>query len=254
MKRITSLTLVLIILISVSGCHRNSPEEVKLPDGFDRGYAFPISYLDEYDSGIYKMASCENVTYIAKLSVYANHSTIGALHNDANYQLDFMGANEQMIYTINRHQDQMIIIDYENVSYAPIVESGYTIEYLLDLDDFPAVKRSTGAFFGGTAEEFEAINGKSPAEFKNRMSPHWGGIIRSSYMEEFTFSYYSGTDYVEEKITADSYYYIVDESNGYATLPIEKTTDGYFIVDYSSLAPGIYCFNYSGKQTLIEIV
>lgn len=105
---------------------------------------------------------------------------------------------------------------------------------------------------GGYDEEFEEINGQDPSAYLNRLSDYYN-VFRANKGENFTFSYYSGTEYLEETVTADHFYYIIEDYKEYISLPVTKTTDGYFLVDYSELSPGYYWFGVGGNDTIIEI-
>ena len=104
----------------------------------------------------------------------------------------------------------------------------------------------------GYDEDFEQINGQDPSAYLNRLSDRYN-VFRAKKGEPFTFSYYSGTEYLEETVVANHYYYIVGDNKTHISLPITKTTEGYFLVDYSELTPGYYWFSVGNRETIIEV-
>jgi hypothetical protein len=78
-----------------------------------------------------------------------------------------------------------------------------------------------------------------------------GLLVSQNQEDTVTYSEYEGTQYVTVNVAMINPYYLV-EWNDYTTVPIEKTQNGYFIVDTSSLSSGIYMVaSYSGNYPII---
>lgn len=54
-------------------------------------------------------------------------------------------------------------------------------------------------------------------------------------------------------VVANHYYYIIGDNKTHISLPITKTTESYFLVDYSELASGYYWFSVGNRETIIEV-
>lgn len=63
--------------------------------------------------------------------------------------------------------------------------------------------------------------------------------LSDTYEETFTYGHFEGTEYIETNVAMLSPFYTCDFS-GTAKVPVEKTMNGYFIIDISSLEPGCY--------------
>lgn len=77
-------------------------------------------------------------------------------------------------------------------------------------------------------------------------------LLRSQTPLSLPAGWYDGTDYNEGSININEPYYIFDQSIEYSA-PIEKTKDGYFIIDVSNLESGIYRIYNSGSHFIIDI-
>lgn len=63
--------------------------------------------------------------------------------------------------------------------------------------------------------------------------------LSDTYEETFTYGSFEGTEYIETNVAMLSPFYTCDFSSS-AKVPVEKTMDGYFIIDISSLESGCY--------------
>jgi hypothetical protein len=78
-----------------------------------------------------------------------------------------------------------------------------------------------------------------------------GLLVSQNQEATVTYSEYEGTQYVTTNVSMINPYYLVDWSD-YTTVSIEKTQNGYFIVDTSSLPSGTYMVaSYSGNYPII---
>lgn len=77
-------------------------------------------------------------------------------------------------------------------------------------------------------------------------------MLFSTEPTSFNLGSYQGTDWVEETVEINRpCYTLVQEEEG--DLPVEKTKEGYFIIDCSSLSPGRYMLQSGNASFLIEI-
>lgn len=63
--------------------------------------------------------------------------------------------------------------------------------------------------------------------------------LSDTYKETFTYGYFEGTEYIETNVAMLSPFYTYSMSAD-IDVPVQKTMDGYFIIDISSLNPGYY--------------
>lgn len=238
----------------------NVIDEFTPPAGYDEGYSITKEYIASSTEGIYKMKEYNGNTWFCRVSVPSWFTPVseevdtGDIWNP--YYLYIVNTENYEDFTfqsVTKGEDQLALVGITSVSCAPIIEMDYTIPYYLGAYSGSIhYKRSIGYLIGGYNEDFEEINGQEPSAYLNRLSDYYN-VFRANKGESFTFSYFSGTDYLEETVTADHFYYIIEDHNSYISLPVTKTTEGYFIVDYSELSPGYYWFSVGGDDTIIEI-
>ena len=86
----------------------------------------------------------------------------------------------------------------------------------------------------------------------NEIGDVWHNMYNLNHGETYTLSSFEGTNYFEEEVTADWYYYACNDFDHKIVLKPELTKEGYAIVDFSTLEPGFYCVNI-GIHNIIEI-
>lgn len=235
-------------------------DEFTPPVGYDERFSITSEYIASSDDGIYKMKDFNGKTWFCQVSIPAWSTIVSETVDTGDiwnpyylYVVNTESYEDFSFQSVTRGQDQLAIVGITGVSCAPIIEMDYTIPYKLGVYDGTIhYKNSIGYLIGGYDEEFEEINGQDPSAYLNRLSDYYN-VFRANKGENFTFSYYSGTEYLEETVTADHFYYIIEDYKEYISLPVTKTTDGYFLVDYSELSPGYYWFGVGGNDTIIEI-
>ncbi len=258
MKKALSIFLALTMCLPLLACTQASTTPtLNPPPGYSEEYS--TIYPDSAGKGIYKTREYEGNRWFGRLSVRTwsnpveeNVSTGDIWNPNYLYPIKTNG-REMNFQTFQRGQDQLAIIDATSVSCLPILEMDYTIPYKFGVYDGTIHYRNQiGYMVGGFDEDIEEINGEAPSKYLNRLSSRFN-VFRAKFGESFTFSYYSGTDYVSDTVVADWYYYITEGTNKRISLPVTKTTDGYFLVDCSQLEPGYYWFGFGGDETIIEI-
>lgn len=254
MKKAVILFLLIAILSSLCACGESTPVINCPPDyAFDRSYKLnEIQNMDELKDGIYKMQQYEGEPWICRISypeLYDKHYEVVANMNV--HVKDNFGEYSPEI--IIKGTDEMIIKGYSGLVATPIIEMGYTIPYKLKVyNNTIHSKLLLGYAIGGYWEDFEEINGQDPSEFIPRLSANYN-LFNASYGEEFSFGYYSGTEFVEDVCVADAFYFIIYDNSANIRLPVTKTKEGYFTVDYSQLSPGYYCFKTGDTNSIINI-
>ncbi len=259
MKKFIAVLLILTLGISSIACSTKSQGPTP-PDGYE--YALTEESMLDTSQGLYKFKTHNGTTWFLRVSEHtwsaATFSEIKIDSTDGSdpKYLNFVNADRREPFafaSVTKGQDQIAVVDSTYVKCAPILETGHTIQYVLGGSNGTIeYRRSVGYLIGSENEEFEELNGQDPNSYRSRLSAYYP-ILRAEKDEEFTFSYYSGTDYLSDTVVADRFYYIAGGGNQRISLPIEKTQNGYFIVDYSALQPGLYHFYFDGLGTIIEI-
>ena len=65
-------------------------------------------------------------------------------------------------------------------------------------------------------------------------------FLSSKYGETFTYGSYAGTEYIEQNVAMITPYYWHKKYEEPTVVPIEKTKEGYMIVDISTLEAGLW--------------
>lgn len=262
MKRTISLLSACILLMTVMTACGTAPSSSDLirPSGYNASYSIPKDYISDANTGIYKMREFNGNTWFCRVSVPAWDAIVSEQVDSGDawnpYYLRLVNTEKYVDFTfqsVSKSQDKMAIVGLTEVWCTPIIEANYTIPYYLGAyNNSIHYKRSIGYLIGGSDEDIEQINGQDPSAYLNRLSKYYN-VFRANRGEAFTFSYYDGTDLLSETVNANHYYYIIAEHNEYISLPVTKTTEGYFMVDYSSLTPGYYWFSVGGNETILKI-
>lgn len=261
MKKSVSLLLVFCLTVFLCACSSNSTvATIDHPPRYAEEKSVPLQYLPDFGDGIFKMTEYNDETWVCRLSEPAWSSIIRtSIDTDdfwENYFLHIVDTKDYVEFSfdsIKKGKDQMIIVGRSGLSCTPIIEMDYTIPYMFSVYDGTIhSKTPVGSAFGGYSEDFEEINGNDPSRYIQRLSSYCN-IFQAEKGEKFSFGYFSGTDFVEDEVIADSYYYIVGEDDTYTSLPVTKTKDGYFIIDYSGLTAGYYCFDLGDRATIIKV-
>ncbi len=268
MKKIIVLLVVILVLVVAAAIlltyiHNNQQsnfnmDEFTPPPGYHMSYSTWEEYVDEYDEGLHKVRDYNGHTWFGNLSYFSLGSSyggeaIGSVFSPNYLHLAYEENDDYLSYlSVEKGKDQLALVGYTSVSCKPIIEMGYTIPYKVSIGTNNCHKTSIVYHEGGKDGDFEKINNEDPTTYKNRMS-EFCSVLRANRGEKFVFSYYEGTQYLQETISADYIYYIVGNSDSDISLPITKTTKGYFYVDYSQLTPGYYCMGVGSKNIVIEI-
>lgn len=263
MRKAISLWMGLVILLACVGCGNTQEttwEEPAYPDGYDSVYAFSEERAsDLLEHGIYKTREFNGENWFCPVDklqwqTYGSQVSVGGIWDIDSRDIGMINAetwDDSPFPYIEKGKDTFAIVDRYYLSCTPVLEMGYTVPYELRIDSDNPYRKRMGTAMIESTQYIEQINGKSPSAFVSRLSESYN-VIRAEKGEQFTFSYFSGTDYVEETVTADYFYYIVDDD--FTELPITKTTNGYFLADLSELSPGYYCFYVDDQtRTIIEV-
>lgn len=84
------------------------------------------------------------------------------------------------------------------------------------------------------------VNSRSNIFHETHTPYHEYKLIDAEKNEEFTFGFYKGTAWEEFTVKAIVEYYEVDAAKPPISVPIERTKNGYFKVDFSNLKAGLY--------------
>ena len=246
-----SLFAIICVFLCACGNGTSNNAGSTRPDDYDMGNSITLGQGYSMIDGIYKMRESKGDTWACRISV-PSWTTIGEFGNitlvDSNKYADFA------FKKISKSKDQMIIVGITGVSYTEILDTGYTIPYMVTTSNGDYVRSRIGTLVGDVYHPFEKINKQDPAVyFQSRMSAY-GPILKAKNRgETFTFGYYSGTKFLEETYSADTFYCVKDNGK-WKGLPITKTTEGYFIADFSALTPGQYVFKCGQyDNTIIEV-
>ena len=234
-------------------------DEFTPPAGYDERYSITKEYITSATEGVYKMKEFNGDTWFCRVSVPLFVSTVRKEVDTGNiwkpnylHLVNATNYDDFSFKSVTKGQDQLVLVGITYASCTPIIEMDYTIPYYLGAYSGSIHYRRYIGFLGGYNEDIEEINGQDPSAYLNRLSDRYN-VFRADEGEIFTFSYFSGTDYLEESVIADHFYYIIGDSKSEISLPVTRTKEGYFLVDYSELAPGYYRFDVGGDDTIIEI-
>lgn len=261
MRKAIALWMGLVIILACVGCTQESTwEELVYPDGYDPADAFSEEYAsDLLKKGIYKTCQFDGKNWFCPVDklqwqTYSSEKSVGGIwdFDSRNIGIVKVGTeNDSPFSFVEKGKDTFAIVSRTYLSCTPVLEMGYTIPYELGIDSDNPFRKRIGTAMIESTQYIEQINGQSPSAFASRLS-EIHDVIRAKKGEQFTFSYYSGTNYVEDTVTADYMYYIVDDD--FTKLPVTKTTNGYFLADLSELSPGYYCFYVDDQtRTIIEV-
>lgn len=96
------------------------------------------------------------------------------------------------------------------------------------------------------------VNSRSNIFHETHTPFHEYKLIDAGKNEEFTFGFYKGTAWEEFTVKAIVEYYEIDATKPPISVPIERTKNGYFKVDFSNLEAGLYFV--STYNSFIELV
>lgn len=254
MKRLWTFLGIIIVLVCLSSCGENSTVSAlpNYPPEYTVERTWTLKELPDID-GIYKMCEYSDETWLCKISDPAMYSKpreeIGSDR--------FLHIKDDMINftieTIKKGKDAMVVKGITGAVCTPVLEMGFTIPYRFSVyDNSIHSKIPVGKAVGGYWEDFEEINGENPNKYINKISDYCN-VLKATYGEEFSFGYYSGTEFVEDICVADAFYYVLGNDSTYIDLPSTKTKDGYFVIDFSELSPGYYCFMVRDDHAIIKV-
>lgn len=182
--------------------------------------------------------------------------------DDEFFGLAFKKADD-IIKKLDGSQTIAIYTSYDTVRFVPVVsEARYTVVFdfadrinyetgKINVDSFPEKLFHTLSNVslngltdpghpieecnGVPLDEFISENGKQYFVNTGYLDPHL--FLDAEKNETFTFGGYIGTQWTEADVKADIEYYEID---GAITIDSEPTQNGYFTLDCSDLAPGLY--------------
>lgn len=245
---------IIIVLLCLSSCGNNQTtyDSPSYPPDYSVERTWTLSNLPDID-GIYKMRQYDDETWVSQISYPAIYSKPNEEISSDRFLRVEDNIENFTIETINKGKDKMIVKGITGAVCTPVVEMGFTVPYMFNVYDNTIHSRITvGKSFRGYWEDFEEINGEHPNKYISRLSKYCN-VLKATYGEEFSFGYYSGTNFVEDICVADAFYYIIDDRNSYISLPSTKTKDGYFSIDFSELSPGYYCFMVHDDHSIIKV-
>ena len=167
------------------------------------------------------------------------------------------GTSDSRIAVFNKNDTMAIYIDRDelefikitsDIKYAPNLNFDYDLfEGVITYDKAPRRIDGLGTWLYNfyQSDEIE-MNGEDYKEFldKHAINMRTGSVEHISLIdgkkgEKFVVAGYYGTSWEACEFYADVPFWIID-SYEKLTVPIEKTRNGYFIVDLSGVEPGVY--------------
>ena len=230
---------------------------------------------NDYNEDVEKNNTDDEVIELKKSDAYFINGVCneyGQKDSEDFFGLAFMNEND-IIQILDRSKTISIYTAYDSVRFVPVIsEAKYTVGYDFEdgidygtghvkVSDFPSIitggisgiqgQLSPYSSYGFSKltspghpiqecngillEDFMAENSKEYFSSAYSYYPHL--YIEAEPNETFTFGGYIGTEWVEEELKADVEFYEID---GAIIIVPEKTKNGYFTIDCSELASGLY--------------
>ena len=279
----TYLLLGLIAALSLCACDRtiSTPPSVvdviKPHDGVPEGTAesdsesFSIDEIDSIDGTsayVDRNGICSPLFYV---SDYGN--SIGGLFSRRGedtwvdyavgdvYPLENSdGQLKQFTKVSPLNGDRIITTINESAGYYPVFDVGYYGGSTYSVDQESEIN---GVVVGeidpstSYAERVSQILNDSSIEYiitTNSSIKNLQSGFYSPTESSLSFGYYSGAEWKEETINIEKPCYVFGGYHDFIELPVEKTKDGYYIIDYSSLDAGKYMLRSGNASFLIEVI
>ena len=125
----------------------------------------------------------------------------------------------------------------------------YFLPQTMDLSEFEEVNGREIASMDGNIEAINDALADTPIQLyvysemsvlKLALMQNYPLFLSSKCGETFTFGSYSGTEYIEQNVAMITPYYQMKMNESATVVPINKTKEGYMIVDISSLEAGMW--------------
>lgn len=256
-KVFTCLVTISLLLILHACSNGNTNTDTQPPTPSQQITCSQKTHISEANKGIYKLHSdqqdYESLQSI-ELRKYTDFSAACALSLP----------NDSQIPSLSQSSDTLVLVDHTLVSCRKVETYGFTIPCYFKVYDNGVhdVMASLGSVANGLPTSWqggiEEINGSDPNSYLSKMiytEPYY--LLNANYGDTYNLSFYEGTDYKTYTVSANvMYFYFGNEYNltKEIKLPVEKTKNGYFIVDISSLSKGMYLFKTdTNNEYFIEI-
>ena len=183
-------------------------------------------------------------------------------------RVDFSGLTldpDSQIVTCNLAEgDQLVTFSaYTDYGFAPVTRKGYVcqgtvrIQSGVKLEEVYSVRNST--YKDLSIDELDGIPVTDEESLRSVVESKGATIIGSGFYQyiysdspkTFTAGYYSGTKFIESPVSLDTNYY---EFGQKVPVPVEKTKDGYFVVDLTSIDSGLQVCSYDFQKYVINII
>jgi len=263
---VIALALILLTYRSIiddnGGIVNNNAKNEKIT--LDKARETPGLYI--MDNELFTLIDPTPLTSVIRASQWSNY--IYASMIDADYE----------IYDIVNNT-QLVIIGIETVDICKIINSGYSIPYYIHINESVAIydNITMDNNYGGLGypwrSGYTAINNLSPDNFLQHIIPvvepkinyydpfsgvtgmnFYGvaGILNTNLGDEIVLGKFEGTEWTENILTANQRYSVHGD---FIDINIEKTMDGYFLVD---LPNGLYgkhiIFCYNSNNSIIGLI
>lgn len=166
----------------------------------------------------------------------------GVIFRDESYNYDEEGPVENWPRTVHASTGQFLVTNngLEEVQFRQVVDTGYT----LTMESV------------GSGVQYDEINGVavdgSATEFLSSEYEVIRGYVTNPTYDSITVGYYLGTKFHETEMYFDVPFCTCSEVS--YTVPVEKTKNGYFIVDISSIPSGTYLVSVVNQDPMIIII
>lgn len=213
-------------------------------------------------------ANHDNMCYVVDMSKVTDKS-------DLDVGFYFISKNaDEIIPKIRKTETIGITNDYDEIDIIPIgsatpeyavdfnfADVNYTFDHAMATPEFLFSRKNAVNFQlsecnGEDLTTFVYNHGDGFRAFDAMWNDYSRLFVTGTKNEEFTFGGYVGTTWREVIKKADIEYYKIyqkDKNDSVAlTIPTKKTKNGYFIVDFSNLSPGLYYI--STFKSFVELV
>lgn len=156
--------------------------------------------------------------------------------------------------------DRIITTINESAGYYPVFDVGYyggssySVDQESEINGVTVGEIDPSSSYAERVSQILEENGIEYIKTTNSSIENLMSGFYSSTETSLTFGHYSGTKWQEETIEINVPCYVFAGYHNFIDLPVEKTKDGYFVIDYSSLDSGKYMLRSGNASFLIEII
>lgn len=276
-KNIEVISAILLVLIA-TGCTNssNAPEtiqsQVETKEEEDWLSDDSLSQVSESDSSNQIVISEDEVSHYYDAAYFAkrgddfyplswrafnadgsctlSNGSDGVIFRDQYYQYDADGPIEDMNFTVYASTGDVLVTrnGLDEVVFRQVIDSGYTLTWndggRFNYDEINGVDISDSSSMNERKRNaLDVLSGQYQI---------FGGYVASPSHDSINAGYYLGTTFYEETLYFDVPFCTCSDVS--YTAPVQKTKNGYFIVDISGVPSGKYLATVANADPTLIII